>query len=177
MTAPMTPTHPTDGIAVKERLLRAGIHLPSPSAPNYTYSPVIVWGDIAFVSGQIPKEYGQLAYSGRAGDDRTLTDACAAAALCAANALAHLDTAVGLDQIAQVLKLNGYVASADDFTEHPRVIEGASRLLEAALGPAGRHARTALGVPRLPADALVEIELIVGLRAGRPAGASPADSL
>ncbi|GAA1132209.1 RidA family protein [Citricoccus alkalitolerans] len=178
MTVPQMSTREHDSNDVRLRMSRAGIRLPSPAAPNFTYTPVMVWGDVAFVSGQIPKEDGRLAFTGRAGDGNTSTDAFAAAELCAANALAHLDNVVGLDQVAQVLKLNGYVACTPEFTEHPHVMEGASRFLEAALGPAGRHARTALGVPRLPADALVEIELIVGLRpkAEKPVSAGPGNN-
>ncbi|MCY1157560.1 MAG: hypothetical protein MOP51_581 [Citricoccus sp.] len=148
---------------VRDRLREAGIRLPRAAAPNYSYVAVQTWGELAFVSGQIPKDDGRLAYEGRVGEDRTLDEAVAAAELCAANALAQLDSTVGLERIARVLKLNGYVASTDDFVEHPSVIEGASRFLEAALGERGRHARTALGVSRLPANALVEIELVAGL--------------
>jgi 2,5-dioxopentanoate dehydrogenase len=163
MPTPSTGLEAHAGDGVRARLHEAGIHLPRAAAPNYSYVAVQVWGDLAFVSGQIPKDDGKLAYEGRVGADRTLEEAVAAAELCAANALAHLDNGVGLERVAQVLKLNGYVASTDDFVHHPSVIEGASRFLESAFGEAGRHARTALGVSRLPANALVEIELVVGL--------------
>lgn len=150
---------------VHERLAALGVDLPKPADASYTYDTVVEWGDIAFVSGQIPKLDGAVAFRGVVGEDRTIDDGIAAAQLCAANAIAQLDRAVGLERVARVLKVNGYVASAPGFAQHPSVIEGASKFLVAALGEAGRHARTALGVPRLPADALVEIELVVGLRA------------
>jgi enamine deaminase RidA (YjgF/YER057c/UK114 family) len=169
MTSPSTDLQPEAINGVRARLRQAGVRLPRAAAPNYSYVAVQTWGDMAFVSGQIPKDDGKLAYAGRVGEDRTLEEAVAAAELCAANALAHLDGTVGLERVAQVLKLNGYVASTDDFVKHPLVIEGASQFLETVLGTAGRHARTALGVSRLPANALVEIELVVGLS---PAGAT-----
>ncbi|MBB5749509.1 RidA family protein [Micrococcus sp. TA1] len=166
--SPAQKLHTVNG--VRDRLRESGIRLPRATAPNYSYVAVQTWGELAFVSGQIPKDDGRLAYEGRVGEDRTLDEAVAAAELCAANALAQLDSAVGLKRIARVVKLNGYVASTEDFMEHPSVIEGASQFLGTALGERGRHARTALGVSRLPANALVEIELVVGLH---PAEGTP----
>lgn len=149
--------------AVLARLAGLGLRLPAIAAPAYSYDPVVAWGDVAFVSGQVSRREGRV-YDGVLGVDRSLEQAVEAAEVCALNALAHLDATVGLDRVARVLKLMVFVASAPDVIEQPRAAEGASQVLRAALGDAGRHARTALGVPRLPVDALVEIDLVVGLR-------------
>lgn len=162
MTAPFT-TSPSTPSLVRRRLADLGIDLPTAVAPSYTYEPVTVWGDIAFVSGQIPRRNGEVV-QGVLGVDRVVEDAADAAALCVMGALAQLEAAVGLDRVAQVLKLTVFVASAPDIVTQPVAAEGASRALVDAFGERGRHSRTALGVPRLPADALVEIDLVVGLQ-------------
>jgi len=161
MTAPFSTSTTTPSL-VRSRLADLGIDLPTAVAPNYTYEPVTVWGDIAFVSGQIPRRDGGVV-RGTLGVDRDLEEAQGAAALCVLGALAQLEAAVGLDRVAQVLKLTVYVASAPDVVTQPLAAEGASRTLVDAFGERGRHSRTALGVPRLPADALLEIDLVVGL--------------
>lgn len=154
-----TPTH-----GVCARLAEISLELPQANPPAYSYSAVATWGDIAFVSGQIPRLDGQVSHSGVLGADRTLAEAREASQICALNALAQLDASVGLDRVARILKLMVFVASAPDIVAQPSAAEGASQVLIAAFGEAGRHARTALGVPRLPTDALSEIDLVVGLR-------------
>ena len=160
-TISSTPSEAVPG--VRARLAQAGLELPRAQSPAYSYAAVTVWGDIAFVSGQIPRWNGQVSHSGVLGVDKTVEEATEAARVCALNALAQLDASVGLDRVAQVLKLMVFVASASDVVAQPTAAEGASQVLLAAFGEAGRHARTALGVPRLPADALTEIDLVVGL--------------
>jgi len=162
----MTPS-PASADAVRARLAHHGLELPTAQAPAYSYDAVTVWGDVAFVSGQIPRRGGEVAHRGILGVSCELDEAVAASRLCALNALAQLDAAVGLDRVARVLKLMVFVASGPDVVEQPSAAEGASQVLLTALGEAGRHARTALGVPRLPADALAEIDLVVGLHPAR----------
>ncbi|WP_436700541.1 RidA family protein [Nocardioides sp. BYT-33-1] len=154
---------PATSTGVRARLAELDLALPAAHPPAYSYDAVTVWGDIAFVSGQIPRRDGEISHRGVLGVSRRPEEAFEAAQVCALNALAQLDDAVGLDRVARVLKLMVFVASGPDVVEQPSAAEGASQVLLTAFGSAGRHARTALGVPRLPADALVEIDLVVGL--------------
>lgn len=134
-------------------------------APSGFVTPVTKWGNVAFVSGQLPRIDGELRFRGRVGEAVSLDDAQAAAALCAKACLAALDKALGgLEGVAQVLKLTGFVASAADFRAQGQVIDAASQALIEALGERGQHARSAVGVQQLPHGAPVEVELIVGLR-------------
>lgn len=161
-------THPpVSSDQVRARLAQLDLTVPTAHPPAYSYDAVVAWGDVAFVSGQIPRHGGEISHRGVLGVSRRPEEAFEAAQVCALNALAQLDAAVGLDRVAQVLKLMVFVASGPDVVEQPSVAEGASQVLLTAFGEAGRHARTALGVPRLPADALVEIDLVVGLHPRR----------
>ncbi|GAA2190237.1 RidA family protein [Leucobacter alluvii] len=155
-----SPTHPT---TPEQRLTALGHRLPQVAAGSYSYDPVLVRNDTAYVSGQIPKRDGGVAFTGAVRSGEDAARGRQAAELCALNALAQIEQSVGLDRVAQLLKLQVYVASGDDFDDQPAVAEGASQLLRAVLGEAGRHARTALGVPRLPKNATVEIDLTVAL--------------
>ncbi|MBB5156121.1 RidA family protein [Saccharopolyspora phatthalungensis] len=146
-----------------DRLHRLGLELPPAQAPKYAYEPTTRFGDLLFVSGQISRAADGKIVTGTAGGSATLDEAIEAARICALNLLARLHSSVGLDNVAQVLKLNGYVASDPQFVDQPTVIDGASTLLREVLGAAGRHARTALAAPVLPASALVEIEAIVAV--------------
>ncbi|SDQ07011.1 RidA family protein [Leucobacter chromiiresistens] len=156
-------TTPAPPITPVQRLADLGHVLPTPAAGAYSYDPVLVRGDLAHVSGQIPRRDGDIAFTGPVRTDAEAARGREAAELCALNALAQIERAVGLDRVAQLLKLQVYVASGPDFADQPAVAEGASRLLRAALGEAGRHARTAIGVPRLPKNATVEIDLELAL--------------
>ncbi len=148
------------------RLHELGITLPEPAQPLAAYVPALVVGNWAFVSGQLPVENGQLLYGGKMSDNEDTQKGYQAARLCAINCLAALRQATGgLDRVVQVVKLTGYVASADGFTAQPAVLNGASELMEAVFGEAGRHARAAVGVSQLPLGALVEIEMMVKLTA------------
>ncbi|GAB5096281.1 RidA family protein [Caballeronia sp. HLA56] len=133
--------------------------------PSHLITPVTVFGNLAFVSGQLPREHGAIKYSGKVGADLSAEDAQEAAALCAKaclDALAH--ALCGHERIAQIVKITGFVASAADFTGQGAVIDGASRLLIETLGERGKHARSAIGVQQLPHGAAVEVEMIVGLK-------------
>lgn len=149
---------------VRRRLNELGFDLPEANPASYTYETVTVAGELAFVSGQIAKQGGEVPVQGVVGEDLSIEDGIAAAQLCAVNLIAQLETNLGLDNVESIAKLNVYVASPAAFSQHPIVAEGASKLLVDALGDAGRHARTALGVPRLPANSPVEIEAVIKLK-------------
>ena len=148
-----------------ERLAALGLELPVVHPPVAKYVPALRHGDLVFASGQTPTVDGKLTVTGKLGAGVTVEDGQQAARLCALNCLAAAaQTAGGLDSISQVVKLTGYVASAEGFTEQPAVINGASQLLEEVFGDAGKHVRAALGLAELPGGAPVEIELIVAVR-------------
>ncbi|WP_336030330.1 RidA family protein [Geodermatophilus sp. FMUSA9-8] len=146
------------------RLAELGIRLPPVAAPVASYVPAVRCGQLVFTSGQLPFVDGGLRRTGKVGGSVNPEDAAADAKLCALNALAAVDDLVGLDQVARVIRVVGYVASAEGFSGQPRVVNGASELLGKVFGEAGRHARSAVGVAELPLGAPVEVELTVELR-------------
>lgn len=146
---------------ITDRIATLGHKLPHAAAPNYAYTAVVKTGRLLYVSGQIPKHDGTVAFVGRVGDEVSLDDGVRAAELAALNVLAQVEAHVGLDHVTRVVKLNGYVASAPGFYSQPAVIDGASNLLRDVFGsPVGDHARTALAAPQLPQNATVELEVI-----------------
>lgn len=147
------------------RLADLGLELPAASVPKYAYEATTQWGTLLFVSGQIPRRNGIIEYTGSMHTNRPIEEGIAAAEICALNLLAQVEANVGLDRVERLLKINGYVSSEPDFFDQPTVIDGASKLFSAVLDDAGRHSRTALGVRMLPANSLVEIEAVFGLRA------------
>jgi len=145
----------------EEKLSSMGIELPLAAAPIANYVPAKRAGDLIYVSGQLPSVKGDVAYRGLVGDAVSLEDARKAARVCAVNVLAAAkSTGVRLADI-EILKVEGFVASAPGFTAQPAVINGASDLLVEVLGESGRHARFAVGVPALPLGACVEISAIL----------------
>ena len=146
------------------RLAELGVRLPPVAAPVAAYVPAIRSGQLVFTSGQLPFVDGGLRRTGKVGGAVDIEDAAADAKLCALNALAAIDDLVGLDNVARVIRVVGYVASAEGFSGQPRVVNGASELLGKVFGEAGHHARSAVGVAELPLGAPVEIELTVELR-------------
>jgi enamine deaminase RidA (YjgF/YER057c/UK114 family) len=146
------------------RLAELGIRLPAVAAPVAAYVPAVRSGQLVYTSGQLPFVDGGLRRTGKVGGSVDAEDAAHDAKLCALNALAAIDELVGLDSVARVVRVVGYVASAEGFTGQPRVVNGASELLGRIFGDAGRHARSAVGVAELPLGAPVEVELIVELR-------------
>jgi len=145
---------------IHRRLTELGLALPAaPSAPR-AFVPVRRAGALLYVSGQTPMRDGTLTVRGRVGREVDLDAACEAARLCVLNALARLDVEPGLDAVAEIIRLTVFVASAEDFTAQPAVADAASTLLTDVFGPAGAHARSALGVAVLPGDAPIEVELI-----------------
>lgn len=144
-----------------ERLAELGLTLPGVAAPVAAYVPAVRSGDHVYTSGQLPMVEGSLARTGKVGADVTPEQGKELARTCALNALAAIDALVGLDAVKRVVKVVGFVASADGFTGQPAVVNGASELLGAVFGDAGQHARSAVGVAELPLGAPVEVELIV----------------
>lgn len=147
-------------MTVSARLAELGIELPAVAAPVAAYVPAVSHGGLVYTSGQLPFIDGALPAIGKVGTQVTAEDAKAYARTCALNALAAAaDVAGGVDRIAGVLKLGGFVASAAAFTGQPGVINGASEVLGEIFGDAGRHARAAVGVAELPLGSPVEVEV------------------
>ena len=145
---------------IEARLRSMGITLPDPAAPAANYVPVTRSGRLLFVSGQLPMGPEGLA-KGKLGADLGVEQGQAAARLCAVNILAQLRRELGeLDRISRCLKLGGWVNCTPDFTDQPKVVNGASDLVVEALGDKGRHARFAVGAPSLPFGAAVEVEAV-----------------
>ena len=147
-----------------ERLRELGLTLPTVDVPAGAYIPARRSGSLVFTAGQVPFVDGSLPATGKVGAEVTPEQGYDLARICALNALAAVDDLVGLDAVAGVVKVVGFVASAPGFTGQPGVINGASELLGAVFGEAGRHARSAVGVAELPLGAPVEVELVVELR-------------
>lgn len=138
------------------------ITLPEPASPVANFVPFVTVGALVFMSGQLPRSQGKLAYAGKLGRDVTVEDGSAAARLCALNLLAQLRAACAgdLDRVVRCVRLSGFVNCDPTFKEQPQVINGASDLMTEVFGEKGRHARTAVGVAALPSDAAVEVEAI-----------------
>ena len=147
---------------IEEKLASLGITLPVPPAPAGSYVPVVKSGNLAFVSGQIPAEGGQVRFKGKLGKDLSVEAGQQAARLCTVNALAQLKAALGsLDRIRRIVKVTGFVSCDPSFVEQPKVVNAASDLLVLVFGENGKHARAAVGVSSLPLDSAVEVEFIV----------------
>ena len=152
-------------MTARQRLVELGIELPPVAAPVAAYIPAVRTGSLVYTSGQVPmKAGGGFALTGKVGEEVAAEDAKAAARTCALQALAAVDALVGLDAVARVVKVVGFVASAPGFTGQPGVVNGASELLGEVFGEAGQHARSAVGVAELPGGVPVEVELIVEVR-------------
>jgi enamine deaminase RidA (YjgF/YER057c/UK114 family) len=152
-------------MSIENRLAELGIVLPAAAAPVAAYVPVVVTGNLAHVSGQLPFVDGQLV-TGRLGEDVSLERGAAAARACGLMILAQLQAALGsLDRVERIVKLGAFVNSAATFTDQPKVANGASELMAEVFGEAGKHARSAVGVPVLPLGAAVEVDAVVALKA------------
>jgi len=148
---------------IEAKLAELGLTLPEPAAPVAAYVPVVVAGGLAHVSGQLPFVGGKLV-TGRLGEDVSLEDGAIAAQACGLMILAQLKAALGsLSRVERVVKLGAFVNSTGAFTDQPKVANGASELMAAVFGEAGRHARSAVGVPVLPLGAAVEVDAIVAV--------------
>ncbi len=147
---------------IDARLAELNIELPEAAAPVANYVPYVVTGNLVYLAGQIPVAGGKVQYAGKVGRDLTVEQGQQAARLCALNLLAQLKAACGgdLDRVVRCVKIHGFINCTDDFTDHPQVINGASDLMVAVFGDAGRHARFAVGTDSLPLGAAVEIDSI-----------------
>lgn len=145
---------------VDARLAELGLTIPDAPAPAANYVPYTVTGNLVFVSGQVPFVDGKLTATGRIGDNASPEDGYEQARICAINLIAQVKAACGgdLNRVTRVVKLGGFVASADDFNGQPGVINGASDLMVEVFGDAGRHARFAVGTNALPLGCLVEVD-------------------
>jgi enamine deaminase RidA (YjgF/YER057c/UK114 family) len=152
-------------MSVEAKLAELGLTLPEPAAPVAAYVPVVVANGLAHVSGQVSMRNGKL-IKGRLGESVTPDEGIAAAQACGLMILAQLKAALGsLDRVERVVKLGAFVNSTAEFIDQPKIANGASELMVAVFGEAGRHARAAVGVPSLPLGVAVEIDAIVAVRA------------
>jgi enamine deaminase RidA (YjgF/YER057c/UK114 family) len=148
------------------RLAALKIELPEAAAPVAAYVPAVLAGSLLHISGQVSFEGGAL-MTGRCGEDRDLEYGQRAARACGLMLIAQMKKALGsLDRVERIVKLGVFVNSGASFTDQPKVANGASELMEQVFGEAGRHARSAVGVPVLPLGACVEIDAIVAVKAG-----------
>lgn len=149
---------------IESKLQELHIDLPE-VAPAGNYLPAQRSGNLLYVSGQLPKVEGRIAFKGRVGKDLNVESARRAAKACLSNILAVLQQELGtLDKVKKIVKLTGYINTYPGFSEHPKVMDAASELLVEIFGDAGRHARTVIGVVELPLGASMEMDLIAEVR-------------
>ncbi len=146
---------------IEEKLAALNIVLPTPPKPAGSYIPIVKTGNLVFVSGQIPIKDGKVVFQGKVPVNISVEDAQKAAKLCIINVLAQLKAELGtLDRVSKIVRVSGFVTSAQDFAEQPKVINAASDLLFEIFGEKGKHSRIAVGVASLPLNSAVEIDLI-----------------
>ena len=147
---------------IEERLKELAIEITTPPSPAGSYIPVVTTGNLAFVSGQIPMKEGKVVFEGKVPNVQSLDSAREAAKICIINALAQLKANLGsLDKITKIVRISGFVNSAPDFVEQPKVINAASDLLIDIFGDMAKHSRIAVGVASLPLNSTVEIDMVV----------------
>ena len=151
---------------IDRKLEEMGLSLPSPAAPVASYVPTVDAGGLLHISGQLPFKDGKVV-TGRLGDGMDKVAGQEAAELCGLMLVAQVKAALGgdLSRVERIVKLNVFINSAPDFTDQPEVANGASNLMEALFGEAGKHARSAVGVAALPRGAAVEVDAVVKLSA------------
>jgi enamine deaminase RidA (YjgF/YER057c/UK114 family) len=151
---------------IEARLKELGVSLPTPPMPVASYVPYTISGNLVFLSGQIPIADGALKYVGKLGVDIPLEAGQAAAQLCAINLLAQLKAACDgdLDRVVRCLRLGVFVNAAPEYRQHPEVANGASDLIAALFGDAGKHARAAVGVGSLPRGVAVEVDAVFEIK-------------
>ncbi|MBA5871844.1 MAG: RidA family protein [Nitrospira sp. CR2.1] len=153
-------------MSIDEKLTSLGLTLPAPPKPVASYVPGVLAGDLLYLSGILPFRDGQVAITGKLGQEVTVERGAEAARLALLNALAVVKQELGsLDRVQRIVRVVGHVASAAGFVQQPAVINGASDLLVQIFGEAGRHARVALGAAELPLHAAIELELLVQVKA------------
>jgi enamine deaminase RidA (YjgF/YER057c/UK114 family) len=148
------------------KLAELGLTIPTPAAPVANYVGYTVSGKTVYISGQLPFQDGKLTCVGKLGAGVSIDQGYAAGRQCGLNILAHLTAACGgdLDRVSRVLRLGGFVNSTPEFTDAPKCVNGASDLMVAVFGEAGRHARAAVSVASLPAGAAVEVDAVIELK-------------
>jgi enamine deaminase RidA (YjgF/YER057c/UK114 family) len=154
------PVSGDGGAEIYAKLADLGLKLPEVVPPLAAYVPAVQSGNYVYVSGQLPLVEGKLPYVGKLGAEVTVEQGAELARICALNALAAIESLVGLGRLVKIVKVTGFVASAAGFTGQPAVVNGASQLFGDVLGEIGRHARSAVGVAELPLGAPVEVEVI-----------------
>ena len=146
----------------EQKLAELGLSVPEVAKPVAAYVPAVRTGNYVFTSGQLPMKSGELMTTGKVGGEVTEEEAVACAQQCALNAIAAVKAEIGdLSLVKRIVKVVAFVASTPDFTGQPQVANGASELFGTVFGDAGVHARSAVGVPVLPLDSPVEVELLV----------------
>lgn len=149
---------------IEAKLAELGLELPQPAAPVASYVPAVEAGGMLYISGQLPFVYGKVV-TGRLGENVSLEAGEAAARACGIMLIAQMKAALGsLDRVERIVKLGAFISSTPEFNAQPKVANGASDLMVQVFGPAGQHARSAVGVPVLPLGAAVEIDAIVAIR-------------
>lgn len=148
---------------VDARLAELGISLPTPAAPVASYVPFVRTGPLVMISGQVTMDNGELRFVGKLGDGMSVEEGYQAARLCGVNLVAQMRVACDgdLDRVKRIVRLGGFVNATPDFTDHPKVINGASDLMQEVFGDAGQHARAAVGSSSLPLGVAVEVDAIV----------------
>lgn len=150
--------------SIEQKLAELGLELPQPAAPVASYVPAVEIGGLLYISGQLPFVDGKVV-TGRLGENVSLEDGEAAARACGIMLIAQMKAALGsLDRVERIVKLGAFISSTPEFSAQPKVANGASDLMVQVFGPAGQHARSAVGVPVLPLGAAVEIDAIVAVR-------------
>ena len=151
-------------MSISDRLKAAGVTLPDARPPVANYVPFVITGNLVFISGQVSVTPDGL-IKGRLGEDMTVEQGQQAARACAINLIAQIKSALGdLDRVTRIVKLGGFVNAAGDFTDIPKVVNGCSDLMVEVFGDAGRHARSAVGVYKLPLGFAVEVDAVVEIR-------------
>lgn len=153
-------------MSIDQRLAELGITLPTPAAPVAAYVPAVEAGGLLHISGQISVDENGELIKGRLGEDLDVEKGMEAARRCGIMLIAQMKAALGsLDRVERIVKLGAFVNSAGSFTDQPKVANGASVLMQDVFGEAGRHARSAVGVPVLPLGVAVEIDAVVAVKA------------
>lgn len=148
-------------MSVEKRLNELGLVIPEANKPVAAYVPGIKAGEFIYVSGQLPIKEGKVLYQGKLGRDLNIEEGQAAAQLAAINCLAVIKSCISdWENLLQIVKINGYIQSADNFYDQALVLNGASNLLEKIFSEKGKHARAALGVNSLPLNSACEVEMI-----------------
>ncbi|AGH50127.1 endoribonuclease L-PSP [Sphingomonas sp. MM-1] len=153
-------------MSIEARIAELGLTLPQPAAPVAAYVPAVEANGLLHISGQLPFRADGSLMTGRLGEDVDVEGGRAAAERCGLMLIAQIKAALGgdLDRVERIVKLGAFISSTADFTDQPKVANGASELMAAVFGDAGRHARSAVGVPVLPLGACVEVDAVVAVR-------------